>query len=606
MELSKGNKRDQHRINTYPVPFSIGNYQNDSISSKEDLLALAFKAHHEGEIEQAINYYEYIIDKGLEDYRILSNYGSILKDLGKVKEAEIYLQKSIKSNPNFDYSHHNLGTLLIDIGRLKEAEIYLRKAININPSSTETYNNLGTLLIDLGKPEEAELCLRKAININPNFENAHINLSNILKDNNKLEEAEFSLRKAIEINPNSAEAHSNLGNILKELGKSKEAELSLIKAIKIKPDYASAYSNLGILLKDLGKLDKAEDLFLSSIRIDRNFAKGYYSLSTLECSKNNKIWHHQLFSESILHNKSVKDKVDIYFARANIQHKKKNFKSSSEYLNLANDLKILIKPSKSGPLINKSRLLLEETYKNETIEKENNNYNESIFIVGMPRSGSTLIESIISMNKMIVDLGEINTLEESYIAYNNDNKLSLSELYFENIKYLNHEQIITTNKCLYNYQYAGMIAMKMPKAKIIHCFRNPLDNILSIYRAHFAVGNEYSSSLIDCAKVYTDQDMIMTEYKNRFRSKIYDLNYDLLVANPSQEIKSLISWLGWEWDNSYLMPHLNKRSVSTASSVQVRSPINSKSVGGWRNYKEMLQPAIQIVNKVEKYHDITY
>ena len=96
MELSKGNKRDQHRINTYPVPFSIGNYQNDSISSKEDLLALAFKAHREGEIEQAINYYEYIIDKGLEDYRILSNYAPILKALGKVKEVEDPKVKSKK------------------------------------------------------------------------------------------------------------------------------------------------------------------------------------------------------------------------------------------------------------------------------------------------------------------------------------------------------------------------------------------------------------------------------------------------------------------------------------------------------------------------------
>ena len=97
----------------------------------------------------------------------------------------------------------------------------------------------------------------------------------------------------------------------------------------------------------------------------------------------------------------------------------------------------------------------------------------------------------------------------------------------------------------------------------------------------------------------------MKEYKNSFRSKIYDLNYDLLVSKPNQEIKSLISWLGWEWDNKYLSPHLNPRSVSTASNIQVRSPINSKSIGGWKKYKDMLKPAIEILTQHDRYRNLT-
>ena len=97
----------------------------------------------------------------------------------------------------------------------------------------------------------------------------------------------------------------------------------------------------------------------------------------------------------------------------------------------------------------------------------------------------------------------------------------------------------------------------------------------------------------------------MTEYKNRFRSQIYDLNYDSLVTDTNKEIKSLISWLDWKWDDTYLEPHLNPRSVSTASNVQVRSPINSKSIGGWKNYKDMLKPAIEILTQTKKYQDIT-
>ena len=229
-------------------------------------------------------------------------------------------------------------------------------------------------------------------------------------------------------------------------------------------------------------------------------------------------------------------------------------------------------------------------------------YPQNIFIVGMPRSGSTLLESIISMNNDVFDLGEVHILEESYLEKKQVHQgLTLAELYWNKVTQYNSKLKITTNKMLYNYQYTGIIASQIPNALIIHCYRNPLDNILSIYRANFASGNTYSSSLTDCTKVYIDQDEIMTEYKSKYKYKIYDMDYDSLVTNPDQEIKSLISWLGWKWDELYLYPHLNPRSVSTASSVQVRSPINKKSVGGWKNYEVMLQPAIELLTKTEKY-----
>jgi len=222
----------------------------------------------------------------------------------------------------------------------------------------------------------------------------------------------------------------------------------------------------------------------------------------------------------------------------------------------------------------------------------------------MPRSGSTLLESILSMSNEVYDLGEINILEDAFLEYKKSKQeINLAELYQQKI---NHKTDlnITTNKWLYNYQYAGIISKQIPNSRIIHCFRNPLDNILSIYRANFAQGNEYSSSLADCARVYIDQEDVMRKYKIRFRSKIYDLNYDLLVSNPNKEIKSLISWLGWAWDDKYLSPHLNPRSVTTRSNVEVRSPINSKSIGGWKSYKEMLKPAIEILSKTERYRNL--
>ena len=474
-------------------------YLNNEIINK------AFKSHSEGNISEAAKYYQQIIRQGCIDPRVFSNYGVILKNLGKLKEAEI---------------------------------------------ST-----------------------RKAIELNPNYSQGFLNLGLILKDLNNLQDAEISTRKGIKLNPNNANGYSNLGGILQDLGKLKEAEVSLKKAIQLNP----------------------------------NLTKAYFSLSSLKYANEiNSKWQKNLFLGDILKNKFPKEKVDIYFARANILHNKKKYDESSKYLKFANKLKIEINPSDSNFLINKSKALLIESDKKEIHKKIQRPFSNSIFIVGMPRSGSTLLESILSMNNDVYDLGEVNILEESFLESKESNKeLNLAEIYQKKVKDKTNLKI-TTNKYLYNYQYAGVIAKNIPNSKIIHCIRNPLDNILSIFRAHFAKGNTYASSLVDCANIYLNQEAIMSEYKNRFRPKIYDLNYDFLVMNPKQEIKSLIFWLGWKWDDNYLTPHLNPRSVSTASNVQVRSPINTKSLRGWQKYKKMLKPAMEIITQNDKYKDLKY
>ena len=396
----------------------------------------------------------------------------------------------------------------------------------------------------------------------------------------------------------------NSGEILKNLGKLEEAEIWIRRAILIKPDYVIAHNNLGNILRAKNKLKEAESCYCKAIILNPDFIKAYYNLSTLTSLDKNKIWQPKLFSKSFLKNKSKNDQFIIFFARANIFHKKKNYKESAKYLKLANQLKILIRPSNSLSLIKKSKSLLIESKKANLNLKKEKNYPQSIFIVGMPRSGSTLTESIISMNSKVSDLGEINAFERSFKEWKKNNeKVDLYELYLQRInKKINSK--ITSNKWLYNFQYAGIISSQIPNSKIIHCYRNPLDNILSIYRTNFAKDNEYSSSLVDCAFIYLDQKRIMNEYKKKFPENIFDLDYDLLVKNPEEIIKSLIKWLGWKWNNSYLKPHLNQRSVVTASDVQIRSKINTKSIAGWKNYKEMLKPAIEIITQDNEFKDL--
>ena len=395
----------------------------------------------------------------------------------------------------------------------------------------------------------------------------------------------------------------NSGEILKDLGRLDEAEIWIRRAISIKPDYVIAHNNLGNILRANNKLEEAESCYCKAITLNPDFIKAYYNLSTLTSTDENKIWEPKLFSESFLKNKSKNDQFIIFFARSNILHKRKNYKESAKYLELANQLKILIRPSNSASLIKKSSSLLLETNKTNLNFKKEKKYPQNIFIVGMPRSGSTLTESIISMNSKVFALGEINALERSFKEWKkNKEKVDLIDLYLQRINKIKSD--ITSNKWLYNYQYAGIISTQIPNSKIIHCYRNPLDNILSIYRANFPMGNEYTSSLVDCAHIYLDQKRVMNEYKKRYRENIYDLDYELLVKNPDEEIKFLIKWLGWKCDKSYLKPHLNQLSVFTASDVQVRSKIHSKSIGSWKNYKEMLKPVFEILTQDDEYKNL--
>ncbi|WP_269606523.1 tetratricopeptide repeat protein [Prochlorococcus marinus] len=261
MELTEketDQKQKVPELKTFAVPFTLGEVkENITINinspykpSKEELIKKAFKFHSEGNIPEAVKYYQIFINQGFEDYRVFSNYGIILKGFGKLKEAEISYRKAIELNPDFADSHLYLGNILSDLNYLEEAELSTRKAIQLNPNLTEAHSNLGNVLRDLGNLKEAEISYRKAIELNPKFPEAYSNLGNIFSDLGKLKEAETLYRKAIELNPDFADVHCNLGILLRDIGKLKQAEISTRKAIELRPEWGEAHHNLSsILLK---------------------------------------------------------------------------------------------------------------------------------------------------------------------------------------------------------------------------------------------------------------------------------------------------------------------------------------------------------------------
>ncbi|KGG20674.1 tetratricopeptide repeat protein [Prochlorococcus marinus] len=305
---------------------------NKSKPSQEKIINQAIQFHLNGNIQEATKCYQQIIKQGCKDHKIFSNYGTILKDLGKLKDAELLYRKAIEINPNFAIAHSNLGTIFKDIGKLKDAELSYRKAIEINPDYAEAHSNLGTILNEVGKLKDAEISYRKAIQLNPNFGVAYSNLGGILHDLGKLKEAELSTRKAIEINPHYAEAHSNLGTILSEVGKLQDAEISYRKAIQLNPNFANAYSNLGGILHDLGKSEEALDSYLKVIDINPTHSNIYPSITRFLRDSDS----------SILDKSKLKKILNILLEKNDLPHKELfnvfNFLYSKEIIDIIEKL----------------------------------------------------------------------------------------------------------------------------------------------------------------------------------------------------------------------------------------------------------------------------
>ena len=223
----------------------------------QQIVNKAFQCHSAGNIDEAKNYYQYLIKEGFQNADVFNNYGIILKELNQYQEAGLSFRKSIEINPKDDKSYANLGGILEELGQYQAAELNMRKAIEINPSNAIAYSNLGSMLIKLGYYKEAEISIKKAIEISPDLAEAHTKLAKILSTSGRLQEAKRSSYKAIELNPNNHISYLNLGIILRDLGELKEAELSIYKAIEIEPNEAVCYQNLSLLNYAKGNIYEA-------------------------------------------------------------------------------------------------------------------------------------------------------------------------------------------------------------------------------------------------------------------------------------------------------------------------------------------------------------
>ncbi|OUV60213.1 MAG: hypothetical protein CBC82_08750, partial [Cellvibrionales bacterium TMED122] len=444
---------------------------------------------------------------------------------------------------------------------------------------------------------------RHAIALKPDFAEAHSNLGVTLKELGRLDEAETSYKQAIALKPDLTEAHSNLGNTFKELGRLDDAEASLRQAIALKPDYAEAHSNLGVTLKELGRLDDAEASYRKAITLKPDYAEAHRHLAVV---KNFSFRDKQFFQmQALYHDPAISEKncCHICFALAKASEDLEDTANAFQFYAEGNALRkkqLGYDKAQDSKLFEKLKAsyprMTENTFEPEIVDSETT----PVFIVGMPRSGTTLVEQIISSHPLVRGAGELPfvsqfgaSLAVDQTRVDGEALTTFRQQYLNALKKRSEGSAIVTDKAPLNFRFLGLIATALPEVRIIHVKRDPSAVCWANYTKYFAsdaLGYCYSlDDILNYHELYQD---LMRYWHQSLPNRIYDLHYEVLTENQEEETRKLIGHLGLEWDDACLSPQDNGRAVATASNVQVRQKVYQGSSERWKRYKPYLNGAL--------------
>ena len=531
-------------------------------------------------------------------FLVWNTLGAACQKLGRNQDAINAFTKVIETNPGHPDGYNNLGTALKQKGNLKEAISAYEKAITLEPDHAEAYNNLGNVYQLVGHHQEAILAYNNAIKIKPGYAEAFNNLGSSLKDIGKYDEAEDAYNKSLQLHPNYAEALFNKGKNCQEQGIIEQAITYYQKAIDIKPMYPEAFNNLGSAFQDAGRLEKARSAYEQAIRLNPDYAMAYQHLSALKTfnSEDPQIPKLKQLNENPDTNEI--DKCHISYALAKAHEDLGQLEEAFYYLKSGGALR----KQALNYRIDQDEALFESIKSSAKLIKQQSIFPETaqstpIFILGMPRSGTTLIEQIISCHSQVLGAGELDYLSvlgadiiEQKVAINSSNLVSIREKYFDSTNRLSTGYKYITDKQPQNFLYIALIAAAFPEAKIIHVTRQAAAVCWSNFKNFFSSdGLGYSYNLGDTVKYYKLYENLMGFFSELYGSLIYEVNYDDLVVDQENHTRNLIEHIGLDWEDECLSPHLNMRIVQTASNQQVRQKVYTGSSAEWKKFEPYLE-----------------
>ena len=542
-------------------------------------------------IELSPDYAEALINRGLVSLA--------KKDKARALED---LEKAHHLKPHIKQIWYLVLNLKMEIKEFESVIILAEEMIKISPLDDKILASVALCHQHLQNYEKAVAFYNKALTINPNYGDSWANLGSALKMQGRSGKAIAAYSKALVINPDNAAVHNNMGVALQDLNKLDEAIEAFDKALQLKPDYPEAYNNIGISLRDQGKAEKAIEAFCKALHIKPDYADAHRNLSSIKKYKTDdkhflqvcEIYKQENLTEdakcklSFTLAKMYDDLGDLHKAYTHLFEGNSLRKKLLNY-SINDDSHIFTKLKETQPRLQKNSLEIEEV----------STKNTPIFIIGMPRSGTTLIEQIISSHSNVIGAGELNHVSQfgGELALNSKpiNTETLSEFrdkYLLELSKVPNAKLLVTDKMPQNFRFIPLICAAFPEAKIIHVQRDAAATCWSNYKHYFttkALGYSYDiNDLVTYYKLYKD---LMEFWQSKYSDRVYDLNYENLTIDQEKETRNLIDHLELNWEEACLSPHQNNRSVRTASHQQVRQKVYRGSSEAWRKYEPYLNNA---------------
>jgi len=584
------------------------------------ILQQAIPLHQQGDLAAAAKLYQQILMLDSKQSDAHNLLGAVYVATKSFKLAEKHLLKATKYASNYAPAFYNLGKAYLDqqkhhlalsafskavnlqsdyadalflqantriqLGDIAKAKLGYERVIKLTPSNFEAQNNLGSALQELGDSEVAIAHHKAAIALNPIFELAYLNLAFALVSLERNEEALEIYQNCLQ-HCSSAKLYQNLGITLQQIGRMPDAQQAYLKAIELDPMMGSAYRHLA----EITKVGGADSIDISET------VKAAFEVQGMD-------------ENSIKH---------LSFAWAKVNDGQKNYSVAFAAYKQGNDLKRNEHNYIKGNS-NKLFSAITSAYSEQFISEASSSglaEDKPIFILGMPRSGTTLVEQIISSHTDVTGAGELAYMGDKAklfkggaIAFHKrfpkmgaDQWQQMAQTYLAGLNNYDEGKAHITDKMPHNFLNIGMISKLLPNAKIIHCKRNPVANCLSIYKTYFGAKNShlYAYNLKELAHYHNLYEDLMAHWRAVLPGRFYEVSYEELTSNQEQESRQLIEYCGLEWQEACLDFHKTDRKVKTASALQVRQPMHNQSVGLWKRYGDALQPLLDDLYIPEEY-----
>ncbi len=545
----------------------------------------------------------------------LLNLGNLLLNAGELDEAEACYRKVAKAAPDNPMVHNNLGSVFLARQSAEQAVTCFRKALKLKPDFAEANNGLGSALYMRGQFDEALGSFQGALDCNPGYAEAYNNMANVYFDQDRLSDAEASLRRAIELNPDYAQARLTLARVFVERGEFEPALEIYDGLLASSPESEQAWTGKANALDRMGQTQDAYDI-VRNFSVDGPPPVDMVPLYANLASRENRQAETAAEIENTLTRSGQPDEQRrvLHFTLGKLYDELGRFDEAFAHYEAGNGLRSA--PFDAEETLGRMDRIIEffSTERLAGLPRADNSTDLPVFIVGMPRSGTSLVEQILSCHRDVHAAGEIRHIgrlagslglgfpktDDGTAAPPRLDEESLNiaaKRHLEEIQEQAGSAKRFTDKMPLNFQHLGLITLLFPRARVIHCLRDPMDTCLSCYFQNFSTRNFFSFDLARVGLYYRQYERLMAHWKTVLDRPMLEVRYEDHVAEPERVCREMLDFLELDWDPACLRFHESRRFMRTASKDQVRKPIYTTSSGRWRNYERHLGPLMEALAK---------